>query len=74
LDLFGFASVLCGERVVACDVGAVMIRVLRSAALQLAEVFFSRNFLHRFFGVGRIPRFVLGLGCGLGRVVESVHA
>jgi hypothetical protein len=42
LDLFGLVSVLWldfGERVVACDVGLVMIRVLRSSALQPAEGF-----------------------------------
>jgi len=74
LNLFGLVSVLCGERVGACDVRVVMIRVLRSAAPQLAEGFFFRNFLNRFFGVGRVrvPRFVLGLGCGLGRIVESI--
>ena len=40
LNLFGLVSVLCGERVGACDVRVVMIRVLRSAAPQLAEGFF----------------------------------
>jgi len=53
--LFGFASVLCGERVVACDVGAVMIRVLRSAALQLAEVFFLSKFSSPLFWGGSYP-------------------